>query len=211
MKDFKLLRATGIIICLVGVFLILFGGIKTPENFRILSDFIQNILILNIILLIFLPNNRTLKIALIIGIFTMVIDFILETIAVYLNWWYPLGGTQFPPIIVVPLEMVISFLIIGTAIGIILTFPEKIREMDFKPLNWIKPLFENQKFDWLWRFLLILVNAIIGTHGDYSAGPEIWVPGTYWHPIYTFFIWFGGGTIILLLYYFLEKKIKLDS
>ncbi|MHA1293768.1 MAG: hypothetical protein ACTSQJ_14010 [Promethearchaeota archaeon] len=207
-KNYRILRITGIFVCIIGLILILFFQIKTTENFRILSDFIQNIILFVLVLLIFLPDNKTMKVALIIGVFTMLFDFIIETIAVYLDWWYPLGGTQMPPIIVIPIEMVLSFLIIGTTMAIVFTFPEKIREMDFQPLNWIKPLFENENYDWYWRVLLIFINAIIGTYGDYNAGQEIWIPGPNWHPIYTFFVWFFGGIMMLLMFWFLQKKIK---
>jgi len=207
MKENKLLRATGIITSLVAVILILYGNVKTPENFRFM-DVIQTCLILIIVMFIFLPDDRLMKIALIIGMLTLVIDLILETIAVYLDWWYPLGGTQIPPLIIVPLEMLIGFIFTGAATAITYTHPEKIREMDFKLLNWIKPLFKKEKYDLFWRLLLVLAMAIIGTHGDYSAGPEIWVPGPLWYPIYTFFVWFGGGLIMLYLFYYLDKKLK---
>jgi len=205
MTENKLLRATGTVTSLVAIILILYGNVKTPENFRFL-DVVQTCLIFILAMFIFLPDDRLMKIALILGIFTMVIDFILETIAVYLDWWYPLGGTQFPPLIIVPLEMLIGFIFTGAAIGITYTYPEKIREMDFKLLNWLKPLFKNEKVDLIWRILLVLAMAIVGTHGDYTAGPEIWVPGPFWHPIYTFFVWFGGGLILLVIFYYLEKR-----
>ena len=207
MEQFKLLRIVGIISSLVGVLLILFGNIKTADNFRIVGDFLQNILLLNLVLLLFLPSENTMKISILTGVFMMVLDFVLETVAFYLDWWYPLGGTQFPPLIVVPLEMVTSFFIIGTAMGITITFPKKIRELDFKLLNWVKPLFKNEKFDTLWRILYIFLIAIIGTNGDYTAGPEIWAPGPYWLPLFTFFVWFFGGLTVLLFYSFLERKI----
>lgn len=202
------LRIIGIITSISGILIILFGGIKTTENFRLLSDFIQNILLLNLIFFIFLPNNVQLKIAVYIGIFIMIFDFLLEEIAVFLDWWYPLSGTQYPPIIVVPLEMVISFFLIGTGMGVILTFPEKIRSFNLGPLNPLKRLFQNSRLDLLWRVLILITNALIGTNGDYTAGSEIWIPGPNWHPIYTFFIWFGGGLITLALYYYLERKIN---
>ena len=105
MEENKLLRSIVIISNVIGLLIILYGGIKNPENvplFRAL-DFLQNILVLNIILFIFLPNKSTFKIALILGIFSMIIDYVLETIAVMLNWWYPLGGIQYPPILIIPL------------------------------------------------------------------------------------------------------------
>ncbi len=211
MGQFKLLRIVGIISSLVGIVLILFGNIKTVENFRIVGDFLQNILLLNLVLLLFLPSENTMKISILTGVFNMILDFILETVAVYLDWWYPLGGTQIPPIIVVPLEMVMSFFLIGTATGITITFPQKIRELDFKLLNWVKPLFKNEKFDMSWRILYLFLIAIIGTNGDYTAGSEIWAPGPYWLPLYTFFIWFFGGLMVLLFYSFLEQKIGKKS
>jgi hypothetical protein len=201
-------RGLGIVSCLLGILLILFGGIKTAENFRIVSDFLQNSLEHNHVLFLFLPDDNKLKIAMIIGLLTMLIDFILETVAVYLDWWYPLGGTQFPPLIVVPLEMVLSFFLIGTTMAIILDFPEKIRTSSFFALKLIKPFFKNNRLDWFWRFLLVLLNAIIGMNGDYSAGPEIWAPGPSWNPIYTFFVWLGGGFVTLLFYYLLNKKFS---
>ena len=210
MKDFQdylILRITLIISCLAGVLLILFGGIKTAANFRILSDFIQNILIITIVLLVFMPDNRNLKVALFMGIFILILDFVLETLAVYLNWWYPLGGTQFPPLIVVPIEMVISFMLIGTSMGVILTFPEKMRENEIPVLA---KIFENPKYDYVWRILFLFGNAIIGTNGDYIAGPAIWAPGPLWHPIFTFFVWFGGSMAGLLIFYLFRKKYEIE-
>ena len=211
MEQFKILRIVGIISSLVGIVLILFGDIKTVDNFRIVSDFLQNILLLNLVLLLFLPSENTMKISILTGFFNMIFDFVLETVAVYLDWWYPLGGTTLPPIIVVPLEMVLSFFLIGTATGIIITFPQKIREMDFKLLDWIKPLFKNERYDTLWRIFYIFLIAIIGTYGDYSAGPEIWAHGPYWLLLYTFFVWFLGGLTVLLFYSFLERKMCKES
>ena len=211
MKEFRLLRITGIIASIAGVLFILFGGIKTPANFRILSDFIQNLLIINIVLLAFMPKEKAMKIALCVGLFVMGLDFGLETLAIYLNWWYPLGGFQWPPILVVPLEMVVSFIIIGTSMAIVLTFPEVIRETDEPVIKWFKPLFKDKKFDLLWRILLLLINAIIGTHGDYTAGPTIWVPGPLWHPIFTFLMWFGGGMLTLLVFYGVRKLFNYED
>jgi len=210
MNENKLLRATVILANIIGLLILLYGGIKNPENVRVFRalDFLQNILLFNLILFLFLPNKKEFNIALLIGIFTMVFDYFLETFAVLLDWWYPLGGIQFPPILIVPLEMVGGFVFLGTCMGIILTFPEKIREIDFSLLNWLKPLFRDPKYDTMWRIMLLFLNAIIGTHGDYSAGPTIWAPGASWHPIYTFMVWFGGGIITLLLFNYLRKKIK---
>ena len=163
MDENKLLRATAIVSNLIGLLIILDGNIKNPENvalFRAL-DVLQNIFLLNIVLFLFLPNKQTFKIALIIGIFSMIFDFILETFAVLLDWWYPLGGIQLPPVLIIPLEMVVGFIFLGTCMGIVLTFPDKMREIDFKLLNWLKPLFKEPKYDHIWRVLLIFVNAII--------------------------------------------------
>jgi len=210
MTHYMLLRIVGIFSSLIGVLLILFGGIKTSENFRVLSDIIQNVLVLNIVLLVFLPKDRDLKVAVLIGGFTMIFDYILETVAFYYGWWYALGGTQYPPLLVIPLEMVLSFFMIGTAMGILFTFPQKIRSMDFKLLNWTEFFFKNPKLDYFWLILLLFLNALIGTHGDYTAGNEIWVPGPYWHPLYTLIVWFGGGLITLILYFILKKKIRIE-
>ena len=203
-----MLRIAGIISSIAGATMILFSGIKTPTNFRILSDFIQNLLLINAVLLLFLPSDREMKVALFIGLFTMGFDFILEEIAVFLDWWYPLGGTQFPPIIVVPMEMVASFFIIGTSMGVILYFPEKIREMNYTHINWLKKLFKSPRHDTFWRVVLLFINAIIGTNGDYTAGPTIWVPGPTWHPLFTFIVWFGGGLFTLIIWNILNEKLK---
>lgn len=119
----------GIVISVIALSLLFFGDIKTPENFRIISDFFQNILVLNIVLLFFMPKNRRLKIALIIGAAIMVFDFVFEVIAVYAGYWIPIGENL---ILGLPIEMVISFFFIGTSLGLVLYLPEKIREMDFK-------------------------------------------------------------------------------
>ena len=141
----------------------------------------------------------------------MIVDFFLETVAVLLDWWYPLGGTQYPPLIIVPLEMVLSFFLIGTSTGVIFTFPEVIRNSDNKTLSFISPLFKRERFDIIWRILYSFCISLIGTNGDYSAGPEIWQPGIYWQPFYTFLVWFLGGLLILLFYSLLERKMKIKE
>ena len=208
MKEHTLLRHAGILASLTGLLILLFGDLKTAQNFRILSDLVQNTLLFTLILFIFMPSDRTMKIAFLIGGFTVLVDFILETVAVYLDWWYPLGGTQFPPVIVVPLEMVASFFLMGASMAIMLTFPERIRGMDFKMLNGLKWFVKDPKFDWIWRVLLIFLNALIGMNGDYAAGPEIWVPGPSWMPLYTFFVWLGGGLLTLLMFYLLQNRLE---
>ncbi|MBD3228582.1 MAG: hypothetical protein GF329_10380 [Candidatus Lokiarchaeota archaeon] len=101
--------------------------------------------------------------------------------------------------------MIISFFLIGVSFGIILTFPQKIKNSNSKFLRWLNPLFKNNKINIGWRILIIFINAIIGTHGDYTAGPEIWVPGLNWSPFFTFLVWLLGGLIILSLFYILGK------
>jgi hypothetical protein len=200
-------RIAGICASVAGVLFIMFGGIKTPQNFRILSDLIQNLLLFNAMMLLFLPDDRQMKVALCTGCFTAIWDFLLEEAAVYLGWWYPLGGTQFPPAVVVPVEMVASFVIIGASMAIIFYIPGRIRVIDCKPVNWVKPLFKNPRHDRIWLVLLLLANAIVGTNGDYSAGPSIWVPGAAWNFLYTFLVWFGGGLLVLLVFKWLDKRI----
>ena len=208
MMQNKIFRISGMVASLIGICLLIFGNIRTASNFRIIGDIVQNVLIFHFILLLFWPEEDKLENALFVGLFTMGLDFALETVAVWLNWWYPKGGFQWPPILIIPLEMVVSFMIIGTTTGILLYFPEKIRELDFKPLNWLKIFVKNPKFDLFWRILQIFVTAVIGTNGDFSAGWEIWMPGPGWHWIYTFFVWFGGGLLILAFFLFVEKKRK---
>jgi hypothetical protein len=49
------------------------------------------------------------------------------------------------------------------------------------------------------------INSIRIIIADYSASPEIWVPGPNWYPIYTFFVWLLGGLLILAVFKLLEK------
>jgi len=207
MHVLKLTRITGIILSTIGVLFILFGGIKTPENFRILSDFIQNFLLIIIVLLLFLPDDRKMKVSFLVGLFSTGFDFILESAAVYSNWWFPLGGTQFPPAIVVPLEMVCSFFIIGTNTSIMFYLPEKIRMMDCKPFDWLKKFVRNKRYDVHWRVVFLFANAVIGMNGDYSSGPAIWMPGASWFPVYTFLVWFLGGLLILAFFTVVDRKL----
>lgn len=210
MKEYQLLRASGIIASFLGLILILFGNIKTPENFRFLSDFIQNILVLVFVMLVFWPDDNKMKIALIIGVCSFIYDWIIETIAVHLDLWHPLGGFQAPPLIIVPFEMVLSFLIIGTSFGIFLSFPQKVREMDFILLNWLKPLFKDSKYDWLWRLAFIILNTIVSSLGDLTAGSEIFVLGGNWEPHYIVILnaWLWLGLISLIIYQILVKKYE---
>ena len=199
--------------CLAGALVILFGGVVTPESFRILNDIVLNLLVLGLAWLLFAPNAKALRVAWVIGVFTMALDFFLETAAVYLHWWYPLGGTQFPPLVVVPLEMVVGFLIMGTATGIVLAFPRRIRETTLKPLDRLKALFANPNWHGAWRIAFVPVLALIGTHGDYTAGPDIWAPGAHWHPAFTFLVWSGCALAIVALYCYLaeDRRNKIRS
>lgn len=193
---------------MAGVAFIMFGGIKSPQNFRILSDFMQNLFLISALLLLFLPDDRQMKVALLTGCFTAAYDFTLEEVAVYLGWWFPLGGTQFPPVVVVPLEMVTSFVLIGTSMALLFYLPGRIRTANCKLVKWAKPLFKNPRHDRWWLVLLLAVNAVVGTNGDYSAGSSIWVPGAAWHPAYTFVVWLAGGLLVLLVFTMLDKRIK---
>ncbi|MBN2152743.1 MAG: hypothetical protein JW839_14925 [Candidatus Lokiarchaeota archaeon] len=207
MKTSRAARVAGIAASAAGVAIILFGGVKTPENFRVISDLLQNLLLLNAVILLFLPDDRQMKVAALTGCFTAAWDLVLEEAAVWLGWWYPLGGTQFPPVVVVPVEMVASFVIIGTSMALVFYAPGRIRAMDCKLLNWVKPMFKNPRHDRLWLVLLLVVNAIVGTNGDYSAGTSIWVPGAAWHPFYTFVVWFAGGLLVLLVFEWLDRRV----
>jgi len=205
MRTSLVLRASGIGACLAGILVILFGGVATPESFRIVNGIVLNLLVLGVAWLLLAPNAKALRVAFMIGVFTMVLDFLLETAAVHLHWWYPLGGTQLPPLVVVPLEMVVGFLIMGTATGIVLAFPQRIRETTLTPLDRLKAPFANPNRDWTWRLAFVLVVALVGTHGDYTAGPDIWAPGAHWHPAFTFFVWSGCGLAIIALYCYLQR------
>lgn len=212
MKEFDLLRVLGISISIFGILVIIFGNVKTPENFQMLSNFGQNILVLNAILLIIMPKNRRLKIVLIIGVAIMVFDFVFEVIAVGAGWWILIGDNL---VLGLPIEMVISFLFIGTATGLILYLPEKIREMDFKLFNWLKPLVKNPRYDLLWKLLIVLALTIISTYGDLSGGVEmgVWAYGPNWHSSFVFILngWLYIGLIALSLQYVLEKKFPEES
>ncbi|MHA1732004.1 MAG: hypothetical protein ACTSU5_08665 [Promethearchaeota archaeon] len=200
------LRVAGMLACLGGVAYILFGGVKTASNFRVLSDLVQNLLVLAFVLLLFWPDARAARNALALGAFTMAYDFILETTAVYLDWWYPLGGTQFPPVLVVPLEMVSSFLLIGAATYFLLDAPARIREGCPAPASWFRPAFRDPRFDDAWRVAFTLLVAVVGTRGDYTAGPDIWAPGPQWHVALTFVVWFSGGLLVLLVYKLMNRS-----
>ncbi|NVM31257.1 MAG: hypothetical protein HWN65_20635 [Candidatus Helarchaeota archaeon] len=180
----------------------------TPQNFRFFSDIIQNTLAFVIILFILWPDSGHLQIAFGVGLFTMGYDFFIETLAVKLDWWYPLGGTQAPPILVIPIEMVISFLIFGAITALFFQIPERVRTTDSRIVSKFKKLFKNSNMDVGWQILLILVISIAGTYGDYSAGPTVWVPGPSWHPFFTFLIWFHGGLLTILIFFLLKRRAK---
>jgi len=192
------------VLCCVGaIAVLLFAPVKTAANFRALNDLLQNALVLALALLVFAPSARTVWRAAKLGVFVMVFDFVLETAAVRLDWWHPLGGTQFPPVIVVPVEMLTGFLLMGTSLGVVLSFPEALRDMRGRGLNWIRPWFLEPKRDLAWQLALLALLAVVGTHGDYAAGPAIWAPGPQWHPFYTFCVWTGSGLAVLWVYYLL--------
>jgi len=202
------IRAGGVALILGGIAVVLSSRITTPANFRLLNDLVQNALVLAAVLLAFLPTKQALLRAVALGVFVMVFDFVLETVAVRLGWWRPLGGTQFPPVLVVPLEMLIGFLIMGTSFGVVLCFPVRIRNARSQALNWARPWFENPRRDRAWQLLLILLVAAAGTHGDYAAGPEIWLPGAHWRPAYTFCVWAGTGLAVLWAYRRLQRTAE---
>ncbi len=207
----QVLRVFGMLLSLTGIIIILFGGVKTPENFRVVSDIFQNVCLITFILLFFFPDAPRIRKAMGLGLFVLIYDFILETIAVKLDWWYPLGGTQAPPLLIIPLEMVLSFFLIGTATYLILDAPDQIRACDSPPLVWLRPLFRNPRYDKILRVLYITLNAIVGTNGDYTAGPEIWVPGPTWHPVFTFLVWLSGGLLALGVFYGLKTRDRKDT
>lgn len=161
-----------------------------------------------------MPNNTQMKNALKLGFVIMVYDFLLETVAFYLDWWYPKGGTQFPPIVIVPLEMVASFLIIGTSFSFLFSIPKVLQESHWEGLKVLRKIFEKPKMDYFFYILLIIINALVGMNGDYSAGTTIWEAGPNWHPIYTFFVWLSGGVLALGIYlklYRISIKAKLEQ
>ncbi|TFF86315.1 MAG: hypothetical protein EU551_01835 [Promethearchaeota archaeon] len=47
------------------------------------------------------------------------------------------------------------------------------------------------------------IRIIIGISS--LTGPEIWVPGPNWHPIYTFLVWLLGGLLILVIFKLLDR------
>ncbi|MBD3351181.1 MAG: hypothetical protein GF364_06820 [Candidatus Lokiarchaeota archaeon] len=204
MNDLKPMRISGIVLSTIGVVLILFSGIKTVTNFRILSDIIQNILIFNIILLIFMPERKRLLKSFILGIIVMIYDFLIETIAVKFEWWFPLSGTQYPPFLVIPLEMVISFFIIGSSFSLLFDLPERIEEIKDHRFVSLKKLFSKKYSIHIFRVILVVLNAFVGMHGDYSAPDEIWMPGENWSPLFTFLIWLSGGLLSVAVFYFIE-------
>ncbi len=213
MKSPYLLRIVGAGLCFLAIVIPLSGIIRVSVNGRVLGDILQNIFILCMSLFVLFPDEKRLQNALIIGCYTTVLDFILETAAVYLSWWFPLGGTQAPPLLVVPLEMVLGFFFFGMTIGIIFTFPRQVRDLNLnevgnsilkKFLQFLKRLFP-VKLDWAWLVGFVFISAYIGMNGDYNAGPAAWVPGPGWQMIYTFFVWFFGGISMLALFFLLEN------
>ncbi|MHA1229447.1 MAG: hypothetical protein ACTSRP_02940 [Candidatus Helarchaeota archaeon] len=213
MKDHIMLKLFGMIGVCVSLIIILFGGIKNPSNFRLISDIIQNTLISIFMLFLFFPDNKKIRDAIYLGTFVMVFDFILESIAVKFDWWYSLGGTTFPPIIIVPLEMIVGFFFLGFSFYFIFDIPVylvKIRS-NYSLIKFFTNLAKKKPIPHIFRITIVFLNAIIGTNGDLTAGEEIWKMGPGWAPIYTFFIWLIGGLITLSFYYFLQnKKTKIE-
>ena len=185
---------------LIGI--LLFTDIKTPENFRFMNDVVQSGCVLTIMWLVILPSKKVVRASFYLGLSMMIWDFILETIAVKMGWWYPLGGIQLAPYLVIPLEMVISFLFLGMATGFLFGAPIDIRQNDniHIPHQWLKRLVQNPRFDLLYQLGFIVILAFVGMDGDYNAGPSIWVPGPSWQREYTFLIWLFGGLLGLFLF-----------
>ena len=116
----------------------LVGLNQTPGNFRIQADLIGNIIKMAFVLLLLIPNNTILKRAIYLGIFTFLLDGILESVAFYQNWWIAELGSTYPPFIPIPIEMAGSFLFVGISAGIVFSVPELIREINNPPLNCLK-------------------------------------------------------------------------
>ncbi|MFX0100904.1 MAG: hypothetical protein ACFFCS_15115 [Candidatus Hodarchaeota archaeon] len=203
-------RIVGIITSFSGILFIMFGGVKNPGNFRVVSDLLQNFFILLLVLLVFFPGNKDIHVALYLGILSLVYDFLVEKVGIAFDLWHPLGGTQFPPFFNVPLEMVFSFFFIGISMAVILTFPRRFREMDFKLFNWLKPLFKNEKLDVFWQVLLVCVNTWLSTSGDFSADETIFILGSNWNPLFTVILnaWLYWGLLLVLLRHLLEKRMR---
>ncbi|GAB4323345.1 MAG: hypothetical protein Kow0069_28400 [Promethearchaeota archaeon] len=190
-----------------------FGGVKTPQNFRVTGDLVQNAAVLAFVLLLLLPDGGTLRRAARLGLVVMAYDFFLETTAAYAGWWFPLGGTQWPPLLVVPLEMVLSFGLVGASTGVLFAAPELVRREAEKPParrtwphRWLLRPFRNPRTDPAWILAYVALVSLVGTRGDYSAGPEVWVPGEGWHPALTFLAWLSGGLVAYAAHAWLKRR-----
>ena len=178
----------------------------TSGNFRIQGDLIGNIIKMSFVTLLLIPNNTILKRAIYLGIFTVLLDGILETLAYYHIWWIAELGSTYPPINPVPIEMIGSFLFIGISAGIVFSVPEIIRQINYPPLNWLKNFFLNPHEDWVWVLAVFFFIVIGGALADWSsilAG--IYVPGPGWGLLIVAFVWLVNGFLSVIAFFILRK------
>ena len=179
---------------------------RTSGNFRIQGDLIGNIITASMIVLLLMPNNAILKRAVILGLFLFLFDGIEESIAYLMNWWKAELGSTYYPYIPVPIEMIGSFLFIGIAIAMVFSVPEIIRQIDFAPLNWLKPFFDSPEEDFIWVIATAIFMIIGGALADWnSIAAGVYIPSPGWGFINLVFVWGFNGVITVFVFYILKR------
>ncbi len=179
---------------------------RTSGNFRIQGDLLGNIINASMIVLLLMPNNTILKRGVILGLFLTFFDGIEESLAYILNLWKAELGSTYYPYIPVPIEMIGSFLFIGVAIAMIFSVPEIIRQLNFTPLNWLKPFFDSPEEDFIWIIATAIFMAIGGAMADWnSIASGVYIPSAGWNLINLITVWGFNAVITVTVFYTLKK------
>lgn len=180
---------------------------RTSGNFRIQGDLLGNIINVSMIILLLMPNNAILKRGVILGLFLALFDGLEESVAYWVGLWKAMLGSTYPPWIPVPIEMFGSFLFIGISVAMVFSVPEIIRQLNFTPLNWLKPFFDSPEEDFIWVIATAIFMAIGGAMADWnSIASGVYLPSAGWSLINLVAVW-GFNAVITVIAFYLLKKI----
>lgn len=194
------------ILSAIGVLLILFGLIATAnlKASRTLG-FIKNSMALFVVIAATRPKEKELKLSLIIGAFTVFLDYLVESIAFVMGWWYATEGTTYPPFLIVPFEMIIEFLPLGAAYILIWDLPRSKRNTN---IQFFRTVFERPYFIYVWTLFILIATGFLGVYGDfYGANGSVFFPHEDLTQFHIFLVWTSCGFAMIGLHKYLVTRL----
>ena len=191
----------------LGVLIILIGLITVGTNLKASRTlgFIKNSMALFVVVAATRPTDRELKLALIIGIYNVFLDYLVESVAYVMGWWYAVEGTTFPPLLIVPLEMILEFLPLGAAYILIWDLPRSKKDTHH---TFFRTLFAKKYFIYVWTLFILVATGLLGVYGDfYAANGSVFLPSPGLTPVHIFFVWSSCGFTMILLHRYLVRRI----